>query len=66
MKEYTKPSLTDMGNIENIVTFAAASLAAKAIGALVGYAATRAVTNAVEITGLPQGMTGLEQVLSYE
>ena len=66
MKKYTKPSLTDTGNIENIVTFAAGALALKAVGALVGYAAARAVTKAMEAAGIQHDMPGLEEVLAYE
>ena len=66
MKEYVKPELVDTDNRERIATFAAAALAAKAIGVLAGYFAARAVVNSSKITGTPPNMTGLEQVLAYE
>ena len=59
MKEYRRPELTDPANMDKIVTV----LAAKAVGMLLGLAATKKV---MEINALELNAPGLESVLAYE
>ncbi|MBR0150976.1 MAG: hypothetical protein IJP89_06415 [Synergistaceae bacterium] len=59
MKHYDRPELTDPANADKIVT----AVAATAIGALLGLAATKKV---MEINALEMNVPGLESVLAYE